>query len=242
MINTQLCCYFISLFSIQDFLTPNILYKLNVCKHWWMLRKSERAVQRFLCKCQRHFVVIIGSQYLARWRKEILQRNAIPHCTWLHLPNYCHLNSCNVVLLPELMQWGVGYFVLVLGRANFFWPCAQEKHKKLTDQFSDQNGFSVEDPWETRKCHIYAFLKRLFLHVLFSLVFYLYTCNIQKKKRFQMSFWLVLWMQMLWFYLSGMIVKTKKMSTELQQKLSELISAMPHGDFPGISSRTVYDF
>lgn len=145
MINTQLCCYFISLFSIQDFLTPNILYKLNVCKHWWMLRKSERAVQRFLCKCQRHIVVIIGSQYLARWRKEILQRNAIPHCTWLHLPNYCHLNSCNVVLLPELMQWGVGYFVLVFGRAISFDHALKKSIRSLQISSLTKMGFQ----WKT---------------------------------------------------------------------------------------------
>ncbi len=113
-----------------------------------------------------------------------------------------------------------GLFCFSVWSSNVFWPSVQEKHKKLTDQFSDQNVFSVEDPWETRKCHIYAFLKRLFLHVLFSLVFYLYTCNIKnKKKRLQMSLWLVLWMQMLWFYLSGMIVKMKKWALNYSRSL-----------------------
>lgn len=135
------------------------------------------------------------------------------HTLRLHIPE--HFKSFSLVLLTELMQSaGVGEFVLVFSRA-IFWPCGQDKHKKLTDRFTHQNVFSVD--WkhierESSKCHIYAFFKKLFLHFLFSVLF----LHMQQRKTVPKDpetdapFWREFWMQKLWFYLSGMIAKMTK--------------------------------
>lgn len=103
------------------------------------------------------------------------------HTLRLHIPE--HFKSFSLVLLTELMQSaGVGEFVLVFSRA-IFWPCGQDKHKKLTDRFTHQNVFSVD--WkhiERERAANVTFMHflRSFSYIFYFL-FYFYTCNREKQ-------------------------------------------------------------